>query len=182
MARWMKGLAAATAALTCLFALLQGTGAGGIFMPLAITMGTCCYHLVMRLIVGGVVDRVMGNRADLTKGWYKMRPFEEKLYDRLKVKQWKGKMPTYNPEQFVLRGRNFDVLAQIMCQAEVVHECIIPLSFLPLLAARWFGAFPVFLVTSLAAAAFDLLFVILQRYNRPRVLMMAERQRQRTQQ
>lgn len=181
MARWMKMLSACTAVLTITFALLHRLGTGAIWLPLAITAGTCCYHLVMRLIVGSTVDRVMGNKADLDKSWYKIHPVEEKLYDFLKVRAWKGKMPTYNPEQFVLRNRNFDALAQVMCQAEVVHECIIPLSFLPLLAARWFGALPVFLLTSLAAAAFDLLFVILQRYNRPRVLMMAQRQRQRTQ-
>ena len=57
-----------------------------------------------------------------------------------------------------------------MCQAEIVHEVIVVLSFLPLLAAIPFGAFPVFLITSLLAAMYDLTFVIMQRYNRPRIL------------
>ena len=57
-----------------------------------------------------------------------------------------------------------------MCQAELVHETITVLSFVPVLFAIWFGQLPVFLITSLLAAAFDMQFVILQRFNRPRVI------------
>ena len=62
----------------------------------------------------------------------------------------------------------WDEIAQAMCQAELVHETIVVLSFLPVAASVWFGAAAVFLVTSLAAAAFDLMFVMMQRYNRGR--------------
>ena len=57
-----------------------------------------------------------------------------------------------------------------MCQAELDHEVTLPLSLLPNLATHWFHAFPVFLLTSLAASLFDLLLVITQRYNRDRIL------------
>lgn len=63
----------------------------------------------------------------------------------------------------------------MMCQSELVHETNILMSFLPLLAAIPFGAFWVFLVTSLAGAIFDLSLAILQRYNRPRVVRLARR-------
>ena len=177
----MKYTAAVTLLLTILFAWLHHLMDMGVFLPLAITAGTFCYHMAMRLLVGGVVDAVMKNKADYTKWWYRPRAFEEKLYKLLRVHAWKTKMPTYDPELFVVRNRDFDRLAQVMCQAEVVHECIIPFSFLPLLAAIPFGTFPVFLITSLLAALFDLSFVILQRYNRPRVIMLAQRQKQRNQ-
>lgn len=65
-----------------------------------------------------------------------------------------------------------------------MHEIIIPLSFVPVIAARWFGVLPVFLITSVLAAGMDLLFVILQRYNRPRVeaimARLAARERRRS--
>ena len=67
-----------------------------------------------------------------------------------------------------------------MCQAELVHEAIVLLSFLPLTMTPVFGAMTVFLLTSLAAACFDTLFVLMQRYNRPRILALLERRQART--
>ena len=64
-----------------------------------------------------------------------------------------------------------------MCGAEVVHEVILVLSFLPLLAAFPFGSFGVFLITSLLAALYDLSFVIMQRFNRPRILRFIDKER-----
>ena len=64
-----------------------------------------------------------------------------------------------------------------MCQAEIVHEVIIIFSFLPVLASYWFGSFAVFMITSIGAAAFDLMFVMIQRYNRPRIVKLAEREK-----
>lgn len=180
MALFMKRTAAVTALLTILFAWLHRLTEIGVFLSLAITAGTVCYHMGMRLWVGKTVHAVMKNRADYTKSWYQPRAFEEKLYKALHVHAWKDKMPTYQPELFQVQNRDFDRLCQVMCQAEVVHECIVPLSFLPLLAAIPFGSFPVFMITSVLSALFDMLFVILQRYNRPRLVMLAERQKQRS--
>ena len=54
---------------------------------------------------------------------------------------------------------------------------IVILSFLPLFAAIPFGAFPVFLLTSLLSAMYDLSFVIMQRFNRPRIIRLIEKER-----
>ena len=59
-----------------------------------------------------------------------------------------------------------------MCQAELVHETIMLLSFVPILAYLWFGALEVFIITSILAAGFDGMFVIIQRFNRSRVINM----------
>lgn len=139
-------------------------------LPFAITFGTCFYHFAMRLLAGHLLNGIMGNRADYKKPWYQLRPFETRLYKTLKVKKWKGSMPTYDPSLFDPSLHSWEEIAQAMCQAEVVHEIIVVLSFLPLLAAIPFGSFFVFLITSLLAALYDLSFVIIQRYNRPRVL------------
>ena len=42
------------------------------------------------------------------------------------------------------------------------------LSFLPVFAGIKFGAYPVFIITSIVSAGMDLIFVIMQRYNRQR--------------
>lgn len=60
-----------------------------------------------------------------------------------------------------------------MCQSELVHETNIILSFIPVSASKWFGSFYVFLITSVCGAIFDLLFVIMQRYNRARIIKIA---------
>ena len=176
MPRKMKGAALGSAALTILFSLLCRRTPAGVWYSLAITFGTISYHLVMRLAGGFAYDIGMNNRADYHNPWYRPRAFESRLYERLRVKSWKGKMPTYESDLFDPRSHSWDEIAQAMCQAELVHETIAVLSFLPLLAVRWFGSFPVFLITSVLSALLDLLFVIMQRYNRPRVVRLAEKQ------
>ena len=146
-------------------------------MPFAITFGTCFYHFTMRLLVGTLVNRILKNRADYRKAWYQLRSVEKTLYRALKVKKWKGNMPTYDPSCFDPRLHSWDEIAQAMCQAEIVHEIIVVLSFLPLPAAIPFGSFGVFAVTSLLAALYDTSFVILQRFNRPRILKFIEKER-----
>lgn len=163
--------------ITVLAAILFYYFKKDLYLTLAITFGTITYHLGMRLLVGLFYNAVMKNRADYTKKWYQIHSWESKLYQILKVKTWKNKMPTYQPESFSNKKHTWNEIAQAMCQSELVHETNIILSFLPLMASRWFGAFYVFFVTSVCSALFDLLFVIIQRYNRPRVVKMALKQR-----
>lgn len=148
-----------------------------LFLTLAITFGTTAYHLGIRLLVGLLFNLIMKNQADYTKKWYQIHPWENKLYQRLKVKTWKSKMPTFDPEIFSSQKHTWDEIAQAMCQSELVHETNIILSFIPLAASLCFGSFYVFLITSICGALFDLLFVIMQRYNRPRIIRIALRQR-----
>ena len=176
MAKVMKGAAAVSLLITVLFAALYCLGSRWA-MSLAITFGTCFYHFAMRLLVGQIIHRKMQNKAEYCKTWYQLRPFEHKLYRLLKVKSWKGKMPTYDPDVFDPRMHSWEEIVQAMCQAEIVHEVIAALSFLPLLVAIPFGAFPVFLITSLLAALYDLTFVIMQRFNRPRIIKFIEKER-----
>lgn len=146
-------------------------------LSLCITLGTVSYHFWMRLGVGHFYDRFMQNKADLSRNYWQLRPWEKKLYKKLEVKKWKGKMPSYDPGLFSPDAHSWEQIAQAMCQAELVHLSIIPLSFLPLLAAIFLGSFPVFFITSLCAAAFDALFVVMQRYNRPRIMRLVEKNR-----
>ena len=146
-------------------------------MPCAITFGTFLYHFAMRLLVGHILNRVMGNKADYRKGWYQLHPVEKRLYKLLRVKKWKAKMPTYDPSCFDPQLHSWEEIVQAMCQAELVHEVIAVLSFLPLLAAIPSGSFGVFLITSVFAALYDLSFVAMQRFNRPRILKLLEKER-----
>ena len=84
-------------------------------------------------------------------------------------------MATYDPSCFDNRIHSWDEIAQAMCQAEVVHEVNVVLSFVPILAAIPFGALWVFVITSVLAACYDGMFVVMQRYNRPRVIRLVKK-------
>ena len=165
-----------TAGTAVLSLLYMGTGFK-LFLSLAITFGTFAYHFLMRLLVGGVYALLMKNKADIEKRRYRVGAREMALYEKLQVKKWKRGMPTYDPSLFDPRLHTWGEIAQAMCQAELVHETIAVLSFLPILEGIWFGEYPVFVVTSVLAAAFDMMFVLVQRYNRQRIMGLLEHQR-----
>ena len=60
-------------------------------------------------------------------------------------------MPTYDASAFSHREHSWDEIAQAACQSELVHETNIALSFLPVLASKWFGACYVFLQEAVAS-------------------------------
>ncbi len=173
----MKITAAVITAAAICFALVYRLTAVPLTLTLAITFGTTAYHLDMRLLVGLLYNIFMRNRANYHRAWYRVKPWEERLYARLRVKKWKKRLPTFTPEVFDPRLCSWDEIAQAMCQAELVHETIFVLSFAPLFCIEPFGAPAVFILTSILSALFDLSFVIIQRSNRPRVVRLAERRR-----
>ena len=176
MARAMKALTAISLLLGVVCGILWLCGA--VWADgFTITFGTFFYHFAMRLAVGYGINAIMKNKADLRKRWYQLRPFELRLYKALKVKKWKSGMPTYAPDTFDPKQHSWEEIAQATCQAEIIHEIIIGFSFLPLLAAIAFGEFWVFFVTSVIASMYDLTFVIMQRFNRPRIIKLIAKER-----
>jgi hypothetical protein len=171
----MKTAAAVLAVVTTvLIGIYLHTSNGGV-LAAAISCGTTCYHFAMRLLVGHLVPPVKG-----TSPWFRPRRWEAPLYRFLGVKNWKRRLPTYDPGQFSLKENTAQQVVRNMCGAEVVHEIIILCSFLPLLTVPFFGEFWVFLITSLLSALFDSLFVMAQRYNRPRLERIAQKQMRTT--
>jgi len=175
MAKTMKAIAVASVLITLLCTVLHMKTGNELSVTLAITFGTISYHFVMRLVVGGVIDLLLNNHVNYHARWFQITKAEQKLYQKIKVKKWKSKMPTYDPSCFDNRIHSWDEIAQAMCQAELVHEVIVILSFVPILASIPFGALEVFVITSILAAGFDTMFVMMQRYNRPRIVKLISR-------
>lgn len=163
--------------LTVLLAL-QITGAE-LWETFAISLGVTFYHFAMRLLVGYGLDRLLGNRVDYHRAWFQERKMEKKLYNFLKVKQWKSHMPTFESSYFDSRIHSLEEITQATCQAELVHEVIMVLSFAPMLLCKKFGAAGVFAVTSILAALADGAFVMMQRFNRPRLIRILEKKKDR---
>lgn len=164
-----------------LSAICYQVGHGGVFLTLAITFCTISYHLVMRLAVGFGTLRFVKCKLNYNGTWFAQKKFEPGLYKKLRVKQWKDKMPTYNPGTFSLAEHSLEEIIQTMCISEIGHELNVVLSFVPLSFALLWGEFPVFLITSIIGGLVDLPFVIMQRYNRPRLVRMLEKGTVRTQ-
>ena len=163
----------------CLTVLLTGSYAAfqqPWMLAAAISAGTTAYHFVMRLAVGYLLPKLTNYDFVYRHIWFQPRSWEPALYKKLKVRKWKGLLPTYAPSQFSLTDQTLYRVIQNMCGAEIVHEIIMILSFLPLLTVPVFGVFPVFLITSLLSALFDSIFVMAQRYNRPRLVRIYEKQ------
>ena len=126
----------------------------------------------IRLIIGYLFDAKYHNQMDYTNKWFTEKKFEQKLYKTIQVKKWKKWFPTMNPQDFDLKRHSMTEIVQATCQAEVVHEVNMVLSFVPIVFSVWFGSLGVFLLTSCAAFIFDSIFVIMQRYNRPRFIRL----------
>lgn len=132
------------------------------------------YHLWLRLILGNV-SKLFTIRADMA--WFRERRFEKKLYAFLRVKKWKDKMPTYNPESFSLKSCSLAEIADTMAKSETDHWLNEGISLLSILFSLIWGQTRIFLLTALGAMIFDSLFIIMQRYNRPRILRLMRRER-----
>lgn len=146
-----------------------------ILYSMAIAFGTTFYHLSMRLAVAYIMDARFHNHMDYTKKWFQERAFEPKFYKIIRLKKWKKWLPTFNPKDFLLDRHSVTDMIQATCQAEIIHEVIMILSFVPVIFSVWVGGMKVFIVTSCMSSLLDSVFVILQRYNRPRLMRLIEK-------
>ena len=172
MSHTMKITSIITFVLTSVFCHIYITTNNSIFLTLAISFGVTAYHFIMRLIVGYIVHSILHNKVNYNRKYFQPKKFEAKLYKFLKVKKWKDKMPTYNSEFYSTEKHTLEEIASVTCQAEIVHKIIVVLSFLPILLTIYFDSFWVFVITSVISALIDTLFIIMQRYNRPRIIKL----------
>ena len=137
---------------------------------------TIVYHFWVRLIMGNV-SKLFKKHINYNQSFFKERKFEKRLYKFLHVKEWKGKALTYNPEAFSLKEHSLEEIANTMCKSEVDHWInevisVISISF----SIIWPELTLAFVISAIAAMIFDSQFILIQRYNRPRVLKILEKE------
>lgn len=174
--RRFQQITAICGGLTLLFFLLDRMLPWGGWFSLFVTATTFFYHFWVRLLVGTVTRNGLRNRIDTEHPWFTQRKWEKAFYERLGVEKWKGRMPTYFPQDFSFRSHTLAEVVQAMCISEVGHEINILCSFLPLLAALCLPKlredWAIFAITGFLALGADLPFLLMQRYNRPRVMAL----------
>ena len=91
------------------------------------------------------------------------------------MRKWKKFIPTYSPETFDVNKKDVTEIIGATCQAEVVHEVIMLFSLLPITLIPLLGGAVALIITSILAMLIDLVFIILQRYNRPKLVRVLSR-------
>ena len=137
---------------------------------------TVMYHFWVRIIMGNV-SKLFKKYINYKQWWFKEKSFEKRLYKFLNVKKWKDKALTYNPETFSIKNHSLEEIANTMAKSEVDHWINELISLTTILFAIPWGAFWVFFISALFAMIFDSQFIIIQRFNRPRIVKLLEREK-----
>ena len=136
---------------------------------------TIMYHFWVRIIMGNV-SKLFKKHINYKQWWFKEKGFEKGLYKLLRVKEWKDKALTYNPESFSLKEHSLEEITNTMVKSEVDHWINEVISLSTLFFIIPWGRTWAFVISAIAAMIFDSQFIIIQRYNRPRILKVIERE------
>ena len=147
-----------------------------IILWIGITAFTITYHFWGRIILGNV-SKLFKKHINYKQWLFKERKFEKKLYEILKVKKWKGKALTYNPEQFDLKQNSLEQILNTMTKSEVDHWINEAISISTMFFGLIWGQTWIFVITAIAAMIFDGQFIVIQRYNRPRIIRILEKEK-----
>ena len=164
--------------VVCFCVYYGGYNNNAIFLWTGITAFTITYHFWGRIIFGNV-SKLFRKHINYNQWLFRERKFEKSLYKLLHVKDWKGKALTYNPESFSLKEHSLDEIANTMAKSEVDHWINEVISLSTLLFIIPWGLFGAFLISAIVAMIFDSQFIIIQRYNRPRVVKILEKEKQK---
>jgi len=146
-----------------------------LILLIGIVTFTIMYHFWVRIIMGNV-SKLFKKNIKYTQSFFKEKGFEKGLYNFLRVKEWKGKALTYNPESFSLKDNSLEEIANTMTKSEVDHWINEVISLTTIFFSLiWPNLFCAFLISAIVAMIFDSQFIIIQRYNRPRVIKILER-------
>ena len=159
----------------CFFMYYTNINHNNQVLVIGIVTFTIMYHFWTRIILGNV-SKLFKKYINYKQSFFCERKFEKSLYKFLKVKDWKGKALTYNPESFSLKEYSLEEIANTMTKSELDHWIneIISLTSI-LFSFVWIDLFWAFLISAIIAMIFDSQFIIIQRYNRPRVIKIIEK-------
>lgn len=176
MKTWAKWVISIFFIIVMTFFILSFFIKNNIFEIITVTLITAFYHVCIRPLTGIIINKIYHNKMNFNLWWFKERKFEKRLYKILRVKHWKNIMPTYDKNSFDIKDKNISEVLGATCQAEVVHEIMLVLAFLPLLLIIPYGKALAFIISSVICALIDCIFIVIQRFNRPRLKRIYEKQ------
>lgn len=144
----------------------------------------CVIYLIAIGILSNPAAKLINrDNIDYTKFPYRSYSFERggKIYEKIGIRFWKDKVPDMSTvlkhlikKEVRFKSSAADVLRQIQetCVAEITHNALIILS-LPMLI-YWKGKWA-FLCEAIYILLLNLPFILIQRYNRPRLIALYQR-------
>ena len=162
-------------AILCFYLYYQNIYKNETILWIGIIAFTIMYHFWVRIIMGNV-SKLFKKKINYKQWWFKEKRFEKRLYKLLCVKEWKDKALTYNPESFSLKQHSLEEIANTMVKSELDHWINEVISLSTLLFIIPWGKAWAFGISAIAAMIFDSQFIIIQRYNRPRIVRILERE------
>lgn len=116
---------------------------------------------------------------------YREKPREAAFYRAIGLPRWKDSLPQYNKD-FDKRCLNSKLTLEYLnafivntCKAELIHLSIAVLGFLSLFSCFFFDhpakELPLFIAVAAVIGFAQLPFIMIQRYNRPRLKRLAKR-------
>lgn len=144
----------------------------------------CACYLALTGTVGFFVGRIVPKRwLKPEKGWFRSFPFERNgaVYEKLGIRKWQNKvldmsriLPCLIPAKN-LSGEykeRLPVMIQETCVAEIVH---ITVSIVGLRCLWMWPGIGGVTVTAIHIVFLNLPFILIQRYNRPRLIRLQQK-------
>lgn len=141
-----------------------------------IVIGMIAVHFVIMHMAAPIAFFAFGRRFNYNSFWFKPKKFEKPLYEFLRVKRWKTHVAAYNQNEYSIEMYGTYGVIMNMCYAEVVHELIFVMSYLPILFGIYISNYLLLFALCCLFSCSHLIFIIIQRYNRPRVVKLYEKQ------
>jgi len=162
-------------ALSAVFASISNDDSS-VFQSFAILTGCIAFHLAIWILSATIVVGIMRNKANDKLFIFRELPWEKKFYQFVKIRSWKHHLPTYAPKYYDFKSLSHTDLLGIISQTEVVHEVAALLSLVSLFGIIWFGHTLIFATIAAIDLIINLVYIILQRYNRMRLRKLIKSQ------
>ena len=159
----------------CLGCFYGGKIENKVVLWIGIVAFTIMYHFWVRIIMGNVL-KLFKKHITYKQGFFKEKNFEKNIYKTIRVKEWKDKVLTYAPAEFDLKENSLETVANNMAKAELDHWINSLISISTISFGFFSNVFWPFIVSAIFAMAFETQFIVHQRYNRPRVVKIIERE------
>ncbi len=127
------------------------------------------YQVITRLLAETICEGVFENGINSSAEWFKTSEAEERFYGFLGIKYLKRNLPKFERTDFSLTRQSLQDIIDAGCEIEAEHEVNIAVSMLGIFLTFAFGYTGVFAAFAAGAVLYDLLFIAVQRYNRPRL-------------
>lgn len=114
--------------------------------------------------------------------FFRERLYEQRLYRKIRISRWKDRLPQYNVnfnKKYLPEKLTSDFIEQFImetCRAELVHIAICIFSFSSIiLVYLQIEPLYVFVIVEIIIFVAQIPFILIQRYNRPRLIKYLKR-------